>query len=849
MDSNHISNNTDSQEPVSPQKSPFGSIGDILSVIWGLRWWILISVAVCLAAGFFKIKATRTIYTANNTILLVNRDNMGSAETALLKDITGITKTTKSENEMSILRSRTLMKRVVEQPGLNYQYEKYRPVKSILFDLNASPFVVIYDGVENYPNPAAANITFVPIDSAHFQITKLTVSQGDYPYENREYLFGEEIRLWEHTFSIKLTGVYPVVCGDTYTVSMRNSLAMAKSLMSKLSVSSITTKGYQQPDVIQLRYNDVLPKRCEAILDALIYQYNEDARSFRNRSTSNTISFLDERLQAISEELGQIEGQYQNYRRSNTVVNVSTQSNISLSTDQRYEAELNDINLQIELLGIIREYIEHMSGNRSVIPANIGIADGGLNATINQYNSLVMERNRLAASSSESNPLVVSANAQINELLSSIRASVKNLEKSYSLQKANAERKLQEGKRRISNIPEQELALSTFERQHKIKEPLYVLLQQKKEEALMALYSIPDQCKIVDPALSTAHPTAPNRKTILMLAFLIGFIIPPGFFYLKQAFRVTVDGKVDIVNRTSIPVMATIPLADKPDQLIRPNGRDPYEEAIRVLRSNFRYYPHRVYQVLSSTPGEGKSFIAANIAASLAHAGKRVLLVGIDLRKPRLAQIFGLTEHTSGVVSYLIHRTDDVQSLIHHDINGVRHLDTIFAGSVPPNPSELIESERMKSFFEEVRKLPYDYILIDSSPYLPVADSVVINTHVDANLFVIRSGVTPLKFVPELDGIVREGKLKNVAIVLNGVDFTSRTYGYANGYGYGHYGYGTSKYRSYAPGYGYKYGYGYGYGLDETQIKQMRAQGKLSKRRTKLKKSEQRNPDQNTEKA
>ena len=817
-------------------------IKSILSVVWGLRWWIILSVLACLVAAFAYIKVTRTQYTAQNTIVIVNRDNMGSAETALLKDITGITKTSKADNEMAILRSRTLMQRVVEQLGLNYVYGRDRIAKPIIFDLDASPFTLIYDGEENFPTPANAVISFVPTDSVHFRIKAIKLQQGKYPFEDKEYTFGEEIPLWEHNFAIRPTGVTRFDYEKTYTVSMRSSLLMAKSLMKNLNVATVGAKSYTQPDVIALTYKDILPKRCEAILDALIYQYNEDARSFRNKSTNNTIAFLDERLETISKELGQIEGQYQRYRRSQTVVDVSTQSSLSLTTDQQYESELNKVNLQIELLGIIREYVEHMNNARTVIPANIGIADTGLNATINQYNTLVMERNRMAASSSDSNPLVVAADQQINELLVSIRASVKNLEKSYGLQKSNIESKLREGKRRISNIPEQQLALSTFERQQQIKEPLYILLQQKREEALIALYSISDQCKIVDPAANTAYPTAPNKKMILLLAFLLGFIIPPGWFYLKQMMRVSVDGKTDVTTRTSLPVIASIPLTDKADHLIRPNGRDPHEEALRVLRSNFRYYPYRVYQVLSSSPGEGKTFIAANIAASLAHAGKKVLLVGVDLRKPRLGQMLGIKSHTHGVVSYLIRRTDEIEPLIQHDLNNVAGLDVIFAGSVPPNPSELIESERMKEFIGKVKEMPYDYIIFDSSPYLPVADSVVINSYVDANLLVVRSGVTALKFVSELDNIVAQGKLKNVAIVLNGIDMTSHTYGYSNGYGYGHYGYG---------GYGgrgtYGYGYGYGYGFDEAKLKQTKVPEKLKDKiafwKKKRKKKEAVNPE------
>lgn len=840
MDSINNTEHLDSKQ--RKNVAPVFDLKTILSVVWGLKWWIILSVAACVIAAFCYVSATRVRYTANNTILVVNRDNVGSAETALLRDITGITKNSKPLNEVSILKSRSLMQAVVEQLGLNYEYSKVRMIKPLIFDLNTSPFILTYDQQENYPTPVRADIVFVPIDSAHFVIKSIKLKNGKYPFIDKEYAFGDEIQLWEHTFSIRQTGVHQVAYGSRYKVKMQPSLNKAKSLIKNLSVSSISSRTYIQSDIISLHYVDFLPKRCEAILNDLVYQYNEDSKSFRNKSTSNTIAFLDERLESISKELGQIEGQYQKYRRSNTVVDVNAQSSLSLTTDQKYESELNAVNLQIELLAIIRDYIEHMNNARSVIPANIGIADTGLNATINQYNTLVMERNRMAASSSDSNPLVVAADSQINELLVSIRASIKNLEKSYGLQRTNIEVKLQEGRRKISNIPQQQQALSSFERQQQIKEPLYILLQQKREEALIALASISDQCKVIDTADSTAVPTAPNKNMIYLLALLLGFVLPPGVFYTKQFLRVSVDGKSDIISRTSLPVIASIPLTDQADHLIRPNGRDPHEEALRVLRSNFRYYPYRVYQVLSSSPGEGKTFIAANIAASLAHAGKKVLLVGVDLRKPRLGQMLGIKSHTHGVVSYLIRRTDEIEPLIQHDLNNVAGLDVIFAGSVPPNPSELIESERMKEFIGKVKEMPYDYIIFDSSPYLPVADSVVINSFVDANLLVVRSGVTALKFVSELDNIVAQGKLKNVAIVLNGIDMTSHTYGYSNGYGYGHYGYG---------GYGgrgtYGYGYGYGYGFDEAKLKQTKVPEKLKDKiafwKKKRKKKEAVNPE------
>lgn len=772
-------------------------------VVWGLKWFMLITAVLCLAAAVCYIKLTHTQYTSNASIMVVNKDNTGSAEVAILSDLTGMSKTNKAINEAEVIKSNSLMQKVVEQLGLNYTYVKCRRLKPVYYDFGKAPFKMLYSGIENNPHPVPMHIRFTVIDGNRFEISEIE-TDGAHEYElgTKQYNFGENVPFEDDFFIINRVDATMLKTGDKYEIIASDSFNQARSLKKGLEVS--IAKTMDRSDIIGLKYVDILPLRGEAILNSLIFQYNADARSFRNKANANTLEFLDERLAFIENELNSIEGKYQNYKRDNVLVNVDSQSQLTLTTDERYEAQYNEVLLQIELLSFVRDYINKMKGERSVIPANIGISDPGLNSTINQFNTLLLERNRMAASSSESNPLVVNADAQIDDLISSIEASVRNLDRSYKLQKDNLAAKLREGKRKISNIPTQQLALSNFSRQQQIKEPLYILLQQKREEAMIALCSVADQCKVIDGATGTSVPTAPNKKMILFAALLLGLCLPPAIFFLHQALKSSVDGKNDITSRTSLPLLASIPKADTDNVIIRSYGREPYEEAIRVLRSQFRYFPHKVYQVLSSTPGEGKTFVSSNISAALAHAGKRVLLIGLDLRKPRLYDAFKPqgVDRNKGLVTYLIGRTDDINEVIIKNINGIEGLDVILAGSIPPNPSELIESERMKSVMEYLRSLPqYDYIILDSCPFLSVADSTIVNDYADANIFVMRSGSTALRFVSELDEIASSGKLKNVLIVLNSVDVKDRSYGYYNGYGYGKYGYG--KYGKNRYGYGY----------------------------------------------
>lgn len=773
----------------------------ILNVVWGMRWIILASVIGCLFLAWCYNKITRTQYTANAKIMLATKNNRGADMLAVTDMLMGATNSTVT-NEIEVINSRGLMQRVVEELGLNYAYEKKRPIKNVVFYGN-NPFEVTVDSTENFALPPTAEIRFVPKDSATFTVVKVLVNGTKYPLEKNDFSFGEEFALGGHNMAIDKTHKSKFDMGDTYVIRMRPSFATAQGMRKNLTATG-KTKATDRSEVINLAYTDFVRKRAEDILTSLISNYNEDARQFSSQAVNNTIAFLNERLGVIEDELGAIESQFQSYRRSNTVVDVASQSQITLSSDAKLEEQLNAIEVQLELLSIVKDYVTQMDAGMMLIPANIGITDTGLNSTINQFNTLLMERNRMVASSSESNPLVIQADSQLQELLANIVTSVRNLEKSYQLQRNNVNAKLRQSKGRLSAIPTQQQELSRFDRQQQIKEPLFILLQQKKEEALISLYAITDQCKVIDSAKDTAYASAPNRKMIYLLAFLLGFVLPPAIFFLRQSLKSKVEGKLDITNRTDIPVLASIPISEHPGELMKVTGRDPFEETLRILRSNVRYLGHRVFQITSSVPGEGKSYISSNLALTIAHTGFKVLLVGIDLRKPQLAKIFGIHQHhNEGLVPYLVGHTTDLEPSIVHGCNGVPTLDVLPAGAIPPNPSELIESDKMEKTVELLKSMNYDYILFDSSPYLPVADATTFNRYVDANIFMLRAGVCELRFVEDLDELARNKKLKNVYIVLNGVDIKARSYGYHYGYGYGHYGYGKNKY-----GYGYGYGYG-----------------------------------------
>ena len=796
----------------------------VFSVIIGLRWWMLLGVVICMSAAYAYTRMTRVRYTATEKIMLINKENSATNQAAVLGDVTGFSGHAHAANEVEIIRSHSIMQEVVEALGLNYSYYRKRLVKSPFYYEN-HPFELVFDDEPLKGEIPAISLVVTPADSSSYRILELKVGGSDYPFENRPYRFGEKVAVFSHVFCLTSPSAVNFTKGSEYLVTTRSSFSKASEMQRKLGVE-IGGSTARAIDIITLRFTDINPKLCEDVLNMVSQKYNESAREFNSKAASNTVDFLNERLAAIENEIGDIDDRFVDYRSSTSLVNVASQSQMNLAQSEKYNDELNAVDLQLQLLGIIKDYITGMERTQ-VIPANIGISDAGLNGIINQYNTMVMERNRAAAASSEKNPIVISSDAQLRELLNSIDASVRNLERSYQIQRQKIQSQIYQGRREIRDIPLQEQKINQFTREKEVKEPLYILLQQKKEEAMIMLYSEADQCRVVDSSLGTATPTAPNKKQIMLIAFILGLCFPPAYFLIRELVKNTVDGKRDVTNRTNLPILASVPKCQKGDHMINVSSRDSIDESIRILRSNLRFFPHKVYQITSSLPGEGKTMIAANVAVSLAQVGKKVLLIGADLRKPRLGEFFEMEEkrHHSGLSSYLIGHAGSASEIIMKNVKDISGLDVVFAGNVPPNPTELIESSRMERFMNEIKEMDYDFILLDSAPYIPVADAGVINKLVDANIFIIRTGLADLRFIGELDTLSQTGRLKNVAIVINGVDTKSRSYGYYYGYGYGHYGYGHYGYgsRKGGRGYGYGYGYGTGYGSDTESGKKNKA--------------------------
>ncbi len=585
--------------------------------------------------------------------------------------------------------------------------------------------------------------------------------------------------------------------GKPYTVGA----AFQKNLTAFVE-SGVIGKN-SKTDVISLTMKDSKPERADDILNALIEKYNDEAREYKNASVLSTIEFIDTRLETISEELGKVESNYRNYQTSRTLVNIEAQSQLTLTSDMQYENQLTEIRLQQSILKMIKEDLNHMKeGEYKVIPSNIGLSDAGLNQVISNYNTLVAERNRLVANSSTSNPRVRNVDLQLSDGRNAIVLSIANLEKVYSIREQEINDVLRKSKAKMSSIPTQQFDLTQIARKQQIIEPLYLLLQQRREEAQISMYSVTDKARIIEASYGSSVPIEPKSRVILLLAMILGCCIPPVAVWLWGVMKYKVETREDIEKVLDNPILAIVPFTDDRGTLRSSGGRDVKSESFRMLRSNLQFSQGRVLQVTSSVPGEGKSFIAANLAVSLTHIGKKVIVVGMDLRKPRLVEFFPeVASHKSAsVVSYLIGKLDHPsQTVIHSE--QFQFLDIAYSGVIPPNPSELLSTDRLKELIDYYRG-QYDYVVLDTAPMMPVSDSVLINRFVDITLYIIRSNYTGMKMLQEISRLFKQMEIKSPKLILNGMDLESKILRY----GYGQYGYGSG----YGSGYGYGYGYGYG---------------------------------------
>ena len=567
---------------------------------------------------------------------------------------------------------------------------------------------------------------------------------------------------------------------------------------------------------------DNLPERSVDYLNQLVAEYNEDANIDNNIEATRTADFVEERLGEITKELNMTEQEIEQYKRSSGIFDYKADATINASQNIQYEQMVVEVSTQLSLVNYLIDFVNKRENYLQTVPSNVGISDPALSQTIAKYNEIVIERNRLLRSASESSPAVTAITSEAESYLAAVKSSLQSTQRQYMMKKNDLQNQQNKYSARITSSPTKERAIVDMGRQQEVKAELYIMLLQKREENLITLNSAAYKAKVIEDPIITG-PVSPKRKIILLAALILGLALPYVYLYLREFFRYRIESKDDLAKLCTVPFFGSVPnvkaLATGSRTIVLEENRNSLMmEVYRSLRSNLPFVlkpNQKVILFTSTSSGEGKTVTAANLATSIAFVGKKVLLVGLDIRKPRLAGLFEIPETERGMSNFLTKEPDDYAYLetTIHKTKISPNLDVLPAGAIPPNPSELLERENLASAINYL-KTKYDYIILDTAPVGLVSDTFSIAKNADLTLYVVRAKFTLKSDIDLINALNNDKRLPNMNILINGVDTQATGYGYKR---YGHYGYG----KGYAYGYGYGYGSGYGYGYGEKNGKKL----------------------------
>lgn len=779
-----------------------------LAALWKivvLHWyWIVLSTIVALGAAFSYLKYTRPVYASNMKILVKDEDSrsrMYRGGQLALESMGVISNSNGFDNELEILTSSNISQRVIKSLKLYVSYELDGRLRNHELYKN-NPYIV------DMPENQLVDLHSLIQLKIHRQGDGVHVAGGIYvPRSKEPILFERSVKELPGSFNTPVgtitlqrnPGVGAELPKQTMYATIMPLEYAAKAYGSRLSVSASS----KTTTVAVLNYLDTQPERAIDYLNELFRSYNEDANEDKNEVALKTEEFLKNRISAIREELDATESNLESYKKKNELINLTNDASNALNKLTEYQKEQVELETQLNLVTALLDYVDDPRNAFNVVPSNLGLKDADMSNLLNKYNDYVLQRNRLLKSSSPENPYVKRLTAQLEEMWPTIRLSLKSVRENILTQKRSAEDQYNLFSRRVGEAPTQERSLNNIIRQQEIKVELYLMLLQKREENYISLNSTAAKARVIDDPRSTGQ-VSPKTKVILLGALVLGLCFPVGLIYLLGLLRYRIEGREDVEMLTKIPVLADIPLAPKSldgelSLAVRENSNDMMEEAFRGLRTNLRFVLSEKENVIACTsciPGEGKTFIATNLAMSLALLGKRVIIVGLDIRKPRLVKLFGLSSDHRGITTFLSSDSGDFQDLdkqIHHAVLNP-NLDVLPAGVIPPNPGELISREQLDHAIALLRE-HYDYVIVDTPPVGLVSDTLSAARVADMTIMVCRADYSPRNNFQLINALHHDNKMPKITLVLNGIDLKKRKYGYYYGYGkyskygkYGHYG-------------------------------------------------------------
>ena len=778
-----------------------------------IHWpWFVGTVVACLIAAYVYLYVATPVYNISATVLIKDDKKGGSSNNVGGLDELGlnglITSSQSIDNEIEVLRSKTLVKEVVSYLNLyvTYQDEDLIPSKELYktspVQVNMTP-----QEAEKLKKDIVVEMVVQPQGSLDVNV-KMDDREIQKHFEKLPAILPTDrgtISFFQATDSIPVEGASSVQGARHITATISCPMNVARGYCGNLVIVPTS----QTTSVVTVSLKNSSLRRGQDFINQLLEMYNRNTNNDKNEIAQKTAEFIDERIGIISKELGSTEADLETFKRDAGITDLSSGAQIALSGNAEYEKKQVENRTQISLVEDLKRYLSH--SEYEVLPSNVGLKDAALATQIDRYNEMLIERKRLLRTSTESNPAIVNLDTSIRATKANVQATIEGTLQGLFITKADLDREAKRYMRRISDAPGQERRYVSIARQQEIKAGLYLMLLQKREENAIMLAATANNAKIIDEAIADDIPVFPKRGIIYLVALVLGFVIPVAVIFLIDLTKFRVEGHADVEKLTSVPIVGDIPLTNEKNAkdgsiAVFENQNNLMSETFRNIRTNIQFMlqnDRKVILVTSTVSGEGKSFTSANLAISLSLLGKKVVIVGLDIRKPGLNKVFSLSSKEKGITQYLSNPEMDLMSLVQpSDVN--KNLFILPGGTVPPNPTELLARDGLDKAIDMLKN-NFDYVILDTAPVGMVTDTLLIGRVADLSVYVCRADYTHKAEYTLINELSHEQKLPNLCTIINGVDLKKRKYGYYYGYG---------KYSKHY-GYGKRYGYGYGYGQEK----------------------------------
>lgn len=786
----------DLQEQKEQSALDFQTIYSTLILNWK---WFLLSIVLCCALAVAYVKLTPKVFQSSTKILIKDDESKksggaaGAAAAAMSNQSLGFMSSSNGiDNETEILNSRFLVQQTIKNLKLYAEYKHGGMlVDTPIYAKQEVNVNMDTTSLKQLNAPMKLTITreggiyhvkgkyFKPIDAETFEKA---------PYEINKTLakLPAQIRTKAGTLTLTQNPVYELKEGTELKVEMISPFKASKEYFKRLTMNQ--TK--KTANTVELTFNDESRERGVDFLNGLIDAYNYQANIDKNEIQKRTEDFINSQLAKISTELTGNDTNLEKYKQKNRMVDIGLNAKQAVLSSDQFDQELNKANMQVELLNEIGKYMDQPANKYQPIPTNVGLEDKSATALIGQYNSLALTRKQLLHSASEDSPVVTPITAQLEELMTAIKRAIFQARINMKIQRNSIADMASKYEKTIGVTPEQEKALTQIGRQQSVTSGLYLMLLQKREETSMSLASTADKAKIIEPA-AFVDKVSPKGIIALLIAFILGVAIPAGIIYLRELLRNKILGHDDVEKLTQLPIIGDIPTASangsKGNIVIQENKSNLMSEIFRGLRTNLQLAgddKEKVFIVTSTTTGEGKTFIASNLAMSLALLEKKTIMVGLDIRKPRMAELFGIGDRQHGITNILANEEcnwEEVKAQI--VASGVNHnLDLLMAGPTPANPGELMVRKSLKQTIALLKE-HYDYVIIDTAPVGLVADTLQLSKLADRTLFVCRADFSTKSSFTYINKLDEQKKLPNISIVINDIDLSKKKFAYSYGFG------------------------------------------------------------------